>query len=133
MQKHEFKMLVAERVDKIKSVLTAKAEEYARGDRLSNFKKAATMLDCSPEEALLGFVSKHWVALIDFIYDIDEGVVQTQDRWDEKLGDIINYMILLEALVTERLADDTDAKEVKPDYKAMGYCPSCGRSSPLWR
>lgn len=84
-------------------VLGSKADEYARGDRLSNFKKAAQLMNCTPEKALFGFVAKHIVALSDFVNDLDSGVNQTPERWTEKTGDIINYMILLEALIIERV------------------------------
>ena len=110
MNNRDFNQLLNDRLNKIDLVLSKKAEEYARGDRLSNFKKAASLLDCTPEKALTGFVAKHVIALLDFINDIDDGVLQTQDRWDEKIGDIINYMILLEALVTERLEGENNAK-----------------------
>jgi len=106
----EFNEIVANRCTEINRILGKKAEEYARGDRLSNFKKAAKLVNCTPERALFGFVAKHIIALMDFIDDIDKGVVQTQDRWNEKIGDIINYMILLEALIIERL-ENNGAKE----------------------
>jgi len=110
MQSKSFDVVMENRILQIKKVLGLKASEYARGDRLSNFKKAAKLVNCTPERALFGFVAKHIIALMDFIDDIDKGVVQTQDRWDEKIGDIINYMILLEALVIERL-ENNDVKE----------------------
>jgi hypothetical protein len=80
----------------------AKADEYARGDRLSNFKKAATLMGCTPERALFGFVAKHIVALSDFINDLEGGKNQTPERWTEKTQDVICYMILLEGLLVER-------------------------------
>jgi len=109
MNNVEFNAVVANRCAEINYILGRKAEEYARGDRLSNFKKAAKLVNCTPERALFGFVAKHIIALMDFVEDIDEGLVQPQDRWDEKIGDIINYMILLEALVKERMGE-TDAQ-----------------------
>jgi len=120
MQSENFDAVMENRILQIRRVLGLKATEYARGDRLSNFKKAAKLVNCTPEKALSGFVAKHIIALMDFIDDIDKGIVQTQDRWDEKIGDIINYMILLEALVTERSGD----KEEKPmlKKKIRAYC-----------
>jgi hypothetical protein len=85
-----------------RSTLGAKGDEYARGDRLSNFKEIAVMLKCTPEKALLSLVAKHWIAMCDFVRDIDTGKVQSMDRWREKTGDIRRYMILLEAMVEER-------------------------------
>jgi hypothetical protein len=83
--------------------LELKTGEYSRDDdRLYNFKRAAAMLRCSPERALLGFVTKHIVSLMDMIDDIDSGNLADDKLWDEKIGDIILYMILLRSLIVER-------------------------------
>lgn len=100
----EFNKIVASRLVMIEKVLAAKASEYARGDRLSNFKRAAAMMKVSPERALLGMMAKHWVSVLDFIDDIDIDILHGDWEWDEKLGDSINYLILLEALAAERQA-----------------------------
>ena len=71
---------------------------------MSNFKRAAGMLDCTPEQALLSFVTKHITALYDFVQALGDGRCMTLDQWAEKTGDIRNYMILLDALIEERLA-----------------------------
>ena len=44
-------------------------------------------------------------SLQDFINDLDAGNVQCYERWDEKIGDIINYLILLDGLVQERIGE----------------------------
>jgi hypothetical protein len=104
MQTEEFEdIVVNNRLFLTEQTLGRKADEYARGDRLSNFKKAADLMNCTPERALFGFVTKHIVALSDFIQDLESGHNQTQDRWMEKIQDIICYMFLLEALLVERL------------------------------
>ena len=104
METKEFNKIIKSRQEKTRATLIKKADEYARGDRLSNFKQIAHLLGVTPEKALIGLVSKHIVALVDFVNDIDKGIVQPYDRWDEKIGDINNYNILLEALILERLA-----------------------------
>ena len=102
MQTEQFNKIIKQRLEKVQATLIAKADEYARGDRLSNFKKIAHLNSCTPEKSLMLLVSKHIVALSDFINDIDAGTIQSTDRWDEKIGDIIAYMVLLDALVMER-------------------------------
>ena len=92
------------RLYRIEKILGVKASEYVKdSDRLSNFKRAAALQSCTPEKALSGFVSKHIVALYDFIEDLERGDFRPVEQWDEKIGDIINYMVLLEALVIERI------------------------------
>jgi len=100
-----FDEIVNERIDAIRQTLSAKADEYARLDRLSNFKQIANLRGCTPEAALLTLVSKHFVALSDFVNDIDKGRLQCRERWDEKVGDITCYMVLLDALLAERFCE----------------------------
>jgi len=103
MDNETFNEILKTRQAKMTAVLVAKADEYARGDRLSNFKKAAVLMSCTPEAALFGMVAKHIVAITDFCDDLANDTIQPYVRWDEKLGDIINYMVLLDALIIERL------------------------------
>jgi hypothetical protein len=100
----DFDTIVAERLEKIKAILLKKREEYAPegGDRLHNFKRASAMLHCEPEQALVGMWTKHVISILDMVDKIhrDEPTVELLE---EKIGDAINYLILLEAMVKERL------------------------------
>jgi hypothetical protein len=117
METKEFNEIVKKQSESEIATLTAKADEYARGDRLGNFKEIGSMLGCTPERALIGLVAKHWIALKDFIADLDKGVVQSDARWDEKIGDIRAYMTLLRGLVTERInAKPTHEIHVDPAW-----------------
>jgi len=102
MNLEQFEKVVDGRLQRIVSILKRKADEYARGDRLSNFKRAAKILGSSPERALLGMMAKDWVSVLDLIEDLDRGVLAPQWMWEEKIGDAINYLILLEAMGSER-------------------------------
>lgn len=81
-----------------------KAPEYMRdGDRLSNFKKAGRLLGVTPEEALIGMMTKHLVSLMDIVGDIAKGQPVVLEQFREKITDAVNYLLLLEGLVSERL------------------------------
>ena len=102
METKDFDKVVERRIELIRKVLTAKADEYARGDRLSNFKQAAELTNERPIEVLAGLMVKHEVAFHNFVNDWGKrNMLQSYERWDEKIGDIINYMILADALVRE--------------------------------
>ncbi len=103
MNTPDFNQLVKNWTEQTKKTLLTKADEYARGDRLSNFKKISHLNGCTHEKALMILVSKHIIALTDFVNDLDGGLVQNYERWNEKIGDIQAYMILLDALVRERI------------------------------
>ncbi len=103
MTNQEFEYVFNKRIEKCKKTLVEKAKEYARGDRLSNFKKASGAMGCCPESSLVGMWMKHIISIIDLVQDIENGRVADYNLWDEKIGDAINYLILLDALITERL------------------------------
>lgn len=100
----DFEKVKAARMRKCSEVLGLKADEYAAGgDRLSNFKQAGALQKCSAERALVGMLIKHIVSIVDMARDIDSGKMATYAQWNEKMGDSINYLILLDALIVERL------------------------------
>lgn len=114
MKTEDFNKLVDHVIDNlVKKTLVKKGKEYQRGnDRLSNFKRAAAILKCTPEKALIGMWIKHAVSILDLVNDL-EGVTESRvnilylkslskKMWDEKIGDAINYLILLRALIEER-------------------------------
>ena len=80
------------------NTLINKAKEYATEDRLHNFKIAATLQGITPIQALAGMMSKHTVS----INDMCRGGEYPLGMWDEKIGDSINYLLLLRALVEEK-------------------------------
>ena len=105
MNSSEFDLVLEARLQKIKDVLYSKAKEYADGDRdrLHNFNKAAMMSGYSREEALWGFLLKHLVSVSDIIENTNVDRFPTREVIDEKIGDCINYFILLEACLVDRL------------------------------
>jgi len=104
MNAMNFDAVVERRCDLIKSVLVNKAKEYASDvDRLHNFKVAAKLGrdEMTPEQALWGMLRKHIVSVIDIIEDTAKGKYPSAAMRDEKVGDSVNYLILLEALLIE--------------------------------
>lgn len=105
MNTFEFSEVFRRRVKLMGEVLDKKATEYARGDRLSNFKKIAKCLGTTPESACLNLMMKHFVCVMEIVGDLESKVESekpTIPYLDEKLGDLMNYMVLLEALLFER-------------------------------
>jgi hypothetical protein len=98
MNAEQFDTILESRLLSIKQVLGNKAKEYAIGDRLYNFKRAAEISRTTPQKALSGMFMKHLVSVLDLI---EGSVPSTADRINEKIGDAINYLILLEAILKE--------------------------------
>jgi hypothetical protein len=116
MTRQDFDKLVAERVAKIASVISSKGNEYSGNgdDRMHHFKVAARICNETPEKALWGIAMKHLVSVIDIINDLDKGIVASKERVDEKIGDTINYLILLEGLLEEREWKPSGVEKVFP-------------------
>ena len=98
MNHEDFERIFDEQARASFDTLVVKGREYSPVDRFSNFKIAAAFQACSPKQALGGMLAKHIVSVYDLIRS-DEPV--PMEKWDEKLGDAINYLFLLKGLVVE--------------------------------
>ena len=97
MKTERFDEIVKEQVNRSIDVLVAKAKEYATDDRLHNFKTAAVLEHKTPVQALEGMMAKHTVS----IYDMCDAGDRDIAKWNEKITDSINYLLLLSALIRE--------------------------------
>lgn len=81
-----------------------KNAEYCGNDEsvdvFSNFRKTAQLEGTTVEFSLLTKVTKHIVALVDFVKALEQGKVMPLEQWQEKCGDIRVYATLLEGLIT---------------------------------
>ena len=59
------------------------------------------MLGGSREKALIGMLAKHLVSVLDMVDSFGKEDLPTTSFIDEKIGDSINYLILLEAMLKE--------------------------------
>ena len=101
MKQDQFDLILKSRLESIKNVLGGKAQEYAiNDDRLHNFKVAARIAGNTPREALWGMAMKHLVCVDDMIKG---HTTPTPYLINEKLGDMINYLVLLEAVLIEQI------------------------------
>lgn len=129
MTNSNFSVLLDDTIGRIRKLLTRKTGEYCRGDdRLSNFKRAAEMAHKSPVASLQGMVLKHFVSLFDMLDDYEKGAMHPLVLWDEKVLDIINYMILLRALLLELQGSD------KPQVlDALASAGGNGNATPMYQ
>ena len=99
MTNEQFQTVLAHRLEQVKQVLETKAGGYAfNDDRLHNFKRAAGLMNCTPQEAALGMAVKHIVSVTDMV---SGRLGVTEENLNEKITDAINYLILIEACLRE--------------------------------
>ena len=97
-----FDQVLESRLEKIRTVLASKGREYASDtDRLHNFKRAAGITGESRWQVCVGFMAKHLASVFDLVEARTRGAAVDPAVLDEKIGDAVNYLILLEALFLE--------------------------------
>lgn len=108
MTSTDFDEVVEHRIERIKTILSSKAEEYAKGgDRLHNFNLAAQITGKTREEVLWGMAMKHLVSIIDIVEGTQYGIYPTKEIAEEKIGDMVSYLILLEASLNNKRNNKT--------------------------
>lgn len=108
MDRKLFNNIVESRISDIKSKLASKGAEYSKEDNVfSNFESAARMLGTNRFQALRGMLVKHLVSVDDIINRIDNEI-PADTMIQEKIGDIINYYILLEAMLYDEINKNLD-------------------------
>lgn len=111
MNNELFDKVTAKRIKTCIDVLCKKSDEYsADNDKLHNFKVAGALQGCSDVKALGGMMCKHTVSIYDLINDFENSKNISIDLWNEKIGDSINYLLLLNAMVVEHELDKQKEK-----------------------
>ena len=129
MIKEEFTKKVEKRIDLIRQTLLTKHKEYAQDDNVfRNFDEAAGgfSLHSTSAEVLWSYMTKHLVSIKDIVAEnkaADPAVIS------EKIGDVINYLILLEAMLNQKAERHCKLKEAYA--KAKQYNKSVDRLS-MW-
>jgi hypothetical protein len=104
MTEEQFDKLVTNRLNATRQTLIIKGKEYRRNnDPLHNFNVAAQLGNTTREKALWGFALKHYVSFMDILNDIEKNNLPTEELLSEKVGDLINYLILCEASIKDKI------------------------------
>lgn len=116
MNNIDFNCILDYRINQMRETLQKKADEYSSDeDRLHNFKLAGKVKSETPQKAAWGMATKHLVSIIDMIEEFEQkpNYIPPRELVNEKFGDMINYLVLIEALIEERRRS-LEAKPIKP-------------------
>lgn len=108
MRKEDFNILLKERINDIEHKLIVKRDEYATAeDVFSAFKKAKgiSFHDC-PEKLAWEYMTKHMQSIKDMIQHVSTDGYNgypEKELLREKFGDAINYLLLIELMMVERI------------------------------
>jgi len=93
--------------ERTSNVLQAKGDEYSYNlGAFENFEEGVSIGLANTREAIAwGYVTKHIQSVRALIREVDSGKEDhlTDKLIDEKFGDVINYMILIEAMLKEKV------------------------------
>lgn len=107
MDSKHFDEVLEDRLRAIRLSLLIKGKEYHRnGDPLHNFNRGAKLSGQSREKVLWGFALKHHVSFLDMLDDMDKGKFPSEETVNEKIGDLINYLILCEASIKDKIKEE---------------------------
>lgn len=88
------------RMDKTNSLLSAKGIEYTRNnDRLHNFRDGAKMDNITMSQCCHDYFRKHLSSYKDLLQDIKDGKDVSFTLIEAKIGDMIVYLHLQEAIL----------------------------------
>ena len=98
-----FNLILENRLSDVRSRLASKGDEYSTKDRLHNFKVCSRISGESEKKAWRGLFVKHLASVWDMI---DGHQKPTKHLINEKIGDAIPYLILLEAILLKEVEND---------------------------
>ena len=99
MTNEDFAIEIDKSVARSKSLLIKKGVEYSQDDdRLGQFYRAGAVQGISPAQALMGMAMKHVTSLADMVKNPFNYPLK---KFDEKVTDLRNYTILLDALLRD--------------------------------
>lgn len=92
-------------VEQEKSTLCKKRTEYADGEsRFSNFEEGSHLTGLTPEQTLWCYMAKHLVS----VRDVVNGKKVSKELLREKIGDVRNYLVLLEGMILDKQSEHLD-------------------------
>ena len=102
MKAAKFNQIVESRLKKVRKILENRAKDYGKNDdRLYTFNEGARYSNWTPAQTLDGMLLKHVISYKEILADINAGRTVTRKRFEEKMGDLINYYIIQEAVMLE--------------------------------
>lgn len=109
MKSKQFEQIINRQFNNCRDLLVTKGKEYTPDkDVFEVFNKAATLSgEGGRKAALFNFLLKHLVSISDMCHSNE---TYSMDRWNEKITDAMNYLLLLKAMVEEDEIFRNDSK-----------------------
>lgn len=120
MNGKDFELILSATVVSTEKLLVVKRGEYSSSDDvLANFKRGAALTGATPLQVAFIYASKHYDGIASFVRTSAEGNVRpSSEPIEGRFDDLINYCILMKALVKE------DGEPPKPPIRHKFISPA---------
>ena len=114
MKREEFIKTSEDALMHLMETLKQKGKEYSKEyNAFANFENGVGVSMCDTRDGVLWhYMVKHIISIRDIVTDLEIGGETrghyTKEYVDEKIGDNINYLLLLRAMLLERLKNTND-------------------------
>src|SRR5271165_2272249 len=98
MTQEQLLAIVDARLTEVRARLHRKNTGYTRTEALQNFRVQGALQHGTPKQAMWRNVTKHLAALSMMV---DDPTPAALEQWAENLGDVVAYMLLIEAAVRD--------------------------------
>lgn len=118
MNRPHFNDFVDAAFKRSRQVLVKKGYEYSTSDEVFHNFNEATFLSLHETNVAVGweFMVKHLQSIKDMITSLERGGALniTDELLNEKFGDAINYLLLIEGMIRERMLPSTLTSSLTP-------------------
>lgn len=123
MTNEKFLFIYNTAIERINKIVNSKHTEYALSDdEFYNFNRGAEFLKIDPAKVLASYMTKHVVSVYDLIDNHVAGADLKIDKIEEKITDLIIYLLLLEAMLKEVHGIDSvdiELRELKDSFNEL--------------
>lgn len=120
MNRERFNKIVDNRCDQIKSTLIKKGAEYSTNENVfHNFDDSVGISFCpTPEMVAWEYMTKHLQSIRDLVESTKHGYAgyPTEAMINEKIGDAVNYLILIEGMFKQRIERYSQTNGIMNNY-----------------
>jgi len=105
MTRDQFDLFLLSFFNRTQKILTSKSKEYASdADIFLSFKKGTGFsFHNEAEKVAYEYLCKHLESIKTMLDNLDKP--PNKDYIEEKIGDAVNYLIIIEGLIKERIGD----------------------------